>query len=63
MSEQKPSHEVEGIVRKAPREDCDEARIWGKVPKNVCIIEGPQEHNGKSFEPPKLFLELAVQPN
>ena len=31
MSEQKPSHEVEGIVRRAPRQDCVKAQIWGRV--------------------------------
>ena len=36
MSEQKPSYEVEGIVRRTPRQDCVEAQIWGlKVPKNT----------------------------
>ena len=44
MSEQKPSHEVEGIVHRALRQDCVEAQIWGRVLKNVCSIEGPQEH-------------------
>ena len=29
MSEQKPSHKVEGIVCRAPRQDCVEAQIWG----------------------------------
>ena len=41
MSEQKPSHDVEGNVRKAPRQDCVEAQGEGyqnisaalKVPK------------------------------
>ena len=42
MSEQKPSHEVEGIVRSAPKQDCVEAQIWGRVPKHVCSIEGPK---------------------
>jgi hypothetical protein len=46
MSEQKPSHEVQGIVRRAPRQDCVEAQIWGRGPKHVCSIEGPQEHSG-----------------
>ena len=32
MSEQKPSHEVEEIVRRAPRQDCVEAL---KVSKNT----------------------------
>ena len=46
ISEQKPSHEVEGIVRSAPIQDCVEAQIWGRVPKHFCSIEGPQEHSG-----------------
>ena len=25
---------------------CVEAQIWGRVPKNVCSIEGPQKHSG-----------------
>ena len=46
MSEEKPSHEVEGIVRRAPRQDCVEAQIWGRVTTHFCSIEGPQEHSG-----------------
>ena len=46
ISEQKQSHEVEGIVRRAPRQDCVEAQIWGRVPKHFCSIEGLQEHCG-----------------
>uniref|UniRef100_A0AAZ3QV85 Transposase Tc1-like domain-containing protein n=2 Tax=Oncorhynchus tshawytscha TaxID=74940 RepID=A0AAZ3QV85_ONCTS len=42
MSMQKPSHEVEGIVRRAQRQDCVEAQIWGKVSKQFCSIEGPK---------------------
>ena len=34
MSEQKLSHEVEGIVRRAPRQYCVAAQIWGREPKN-----------------------------
>ena len=45
MSEQKPSHEVKGIVRRAPRQDCVEAQIWGRLPKQFYSIEGPQEHS------------------
>ena len=29
VKKQKPSHEVEGIVRRAQRQDCAEAQIWG----------------------------------
>ena len=39
MSEQKPSHEVEGIVRRASRQDCVEARIWGRVPKMSAVLK------------------------
>ena len=46
MLKQKPRHEVKGIVRRAPRQDCVEAQICERVPKNVCSIEGPQEHSG-----------------
>ena len=35
MSEQKPSYEVEGIVRRAPTQDCVEAQIWGLDTKNI----------------------------
>ena len=70
MSEQNPSHEVEGIVSRALRQNCVEAQIWWKAPKHFCRIEGPQGHigphqflNGRSLEPPRLFLELAAQPN
>ena len=37
MLEQKPSHEVEEIVRRAPRQDCVKAQISAalKVPKNT----------------------------
>ena len=31
MSEQNPSHDVEGIIRRAQRLDCVEAQIWGRV--------------------------------
>ena len=43
MSEQKPIHEVEGIVRGTPRQDCVEAQICGRVPTPFCSIKGPQE--------------------
>ena len=45
MSEHKPSHEVQRIVCRPPRQDCIEAQIWGRVQKNVCSIEGPNEHS------------------
>ena len=46
MSEQKPSHEVEGIVHRDLRQNCVEAQIWGRVPKHFCSIESPEEHSG-----------------
>jgi hypothetical protein len=45
MSEQKPSHEVEGIVRRAPR----------RVQQNVTVAS---IFKWKKLEPPRLFLEL-----
>jgi hypothetical protein len=46
MSEQKPRHEVEGIVYRAPRQDCVEAQIRERAQKQICSIEGPQGHRG-----------------
>jgi hypothetical protein len=69
MSEQKPSHEVKGIVRRAPRQDCVEAQIWVRVPKHFCSTEGPRTQwppsllNGIRLELPRLFGELAARPN
>ena len=69
VSKQKPSHEVEGIVHRASRQDCVDAQIWGRVPKHFCIIEGLQNQcppsflNGRSLEPPRHFLELSSRPN
>ena len=37
MSEQKPSHEVEGIVQKAQGQDRAKAQIWGRVQKNLKV--------------------------
>jgi hypothetical protein len=62
MSEQKPSHEVKGIVNRAPIQDCVKAQIWGRVQKHFCSIERPFL-NGRSLEPPRLLLELSTQPN
>jgi hypothetical protein len=64
-SEQKPSLEVEVIVRRAQIQDCIKAQIWGmsgelKVPKNTA---SPSFLNGESLEPPRLFLVLATWPN
>jgi hypothetical protein len=75
MSEQKPSHEVEGIFRRAPRQDCVEAKIWARVPKNLNNIEVPPKNTvtsiilkWKKFGTTKtlptagrLFLQLAAQ--
>jgi hypothetical protein len=55
MSEQKPSFEVKGIVRRAQRQDSVEAQIWGRFPKNVCSTEGPQEHRGRIIPKWKKF--------
>ena len=69
MSEQKPSHEVERSVHRAPRQDCVEAQIWGNVPKKMQHWRSPRIQwppsfwNGRSLEPPRLFLEVAAQPN
>ena len=43
MSQQKPSHEVEGIVCRALRQDCVDAQIWGRV----------QKKNSAAFKVPK----------
>jgi hypothetical protein len=42
MSEQKPSHEVEGIVRRALRQDSILAQIWGRVPKMSAVLKVPK---------------------
>ena len=42
MSEQKQSHEVEGIVRRPPRQECVDAQIWGRESKHFCSFEGPK---------------------
>ena len=42
MSGKNPSHEVEGIDCRAPRQDCVEEQIWGRVPIHFCSIEGPK---------------------
>ena len=65
MSEQKLSHQVVGIICRAQRQDCVEAQILVRVPKPVCSIESPHSWflNGRSLEPPRLFLELAIRTN
>ena len=42
MSEQKPSHEVKGIVLRALRQDCVKAQICRKVPKCFCSLKVPK---------------------
>ena len=37
MSDQKPNHEVEGVVRRAMRQDCVEAQIWEGYPKKKIL--------------------------
>ena len=49
----------------APRQDCVEAQIWGRVPKMSAALKVPKNTvasiilNGRSLEPTRLFLELA----
>ena len=42
MSEQNPNQDVEGIVVWAPRQDCVEAQIWGRVPVFVAALKVPK---------------------
>ena len=42
MSEQKPSHEDEGIACRAQRQDCVEAQIWGRVPNMSAALAVPK---------------------
>ena len=62
MSEQTPSHEVEGLVRRAPRQDCVEAQIWGMVTKHFCSIEGTEEHSGPHHYKWKKFATTKTLP-
>ena len=41
MLEQKPRHEVEGIVSKAPRQDYVEAQIWGRDQNISAALKVP----------------------
>jgi hypothetical protein len=41
VSDQILSHEVEGIVCRAPRQNCFEAQIWGRVPKMSAAVKVP----------------------
>jgi hypothetical protein len=69
MSEQKSSHEVEGIVRRAPRQDCVKAQIWGRVENISAALKVAKNTvassflNGRRLEPPSLFLELVAWTN
>ena len=38
----KLQYEVEGIVRRAPRQDCVEAQIWGRVPRISAALKVPK---------------------
>ena len=42
MSEQKPSHEVEGVANRASRQDCVEAQILGRVLTNSSALKVPK---------------------
>ena len=49
MSEQKPSHEVKGIVCRAPRQDCVKEKIWGRVTKIRCD-QDPDSYSERALE-------------
>jgi hypothetical protein len=42
MSEQKPSHEAEGIARRAQRQDSVVAQIWERVPNIFAALKIPK---------------------
>ena len=70
LREQKSSCEVKQMVSRAPRQDCVESQIWGRVPiHNLQNWRSPRTQwpssflNRRSLEPPRLFLELATWPN
>ena len=42
ISEQQPSHEVEGTVCRAQKQDCVEAQIWGRLQKNSAALKVPK---------------------
>jgi hypothetical protein len=67
MSEQKPSHEVKGIVRRALRQDCGDTSGEG-YKKNYAALKVPKNRvasilKWRSLEPPRLFLELSAWSN
>ena len=69
MSEQKPSHVVEGIVRRAPRQNCWVLYLGKGTKKFLQYWRSPRTQlpplflNWWRLEPPRLFLELATWPN
>jgi hypothetical protein len=69
MLEQKPSHEVEGIVSRAQRQDCVSTDL-GKGTKTFLLhLRAPRRQwppsflNGRNLELPRLFIELAAWEN
>jgi hypothetical protein len=62
MSEKKPSHEVEGIVRRASRQDCVEAPIWGRVQNNYAALKGPKNTVASIFLKWKTFRTTKTLP-
>ena len=63
-------HEIKGIVCRPPRQDCLEEQIWGKGTEKFLLLWRsqwaqwpPSSVNGRSSEPPGLFLELAGRLN
>ena len=64
MSEQKPSHEFEGIVHK---QDCVKTQIWGTVPNNSAALKVHKNTvasiilKWKKFGNTKTLLELAAR--
>jgi hypothetical protein len=66
MSGQKPSHEVEGIVRRAERKDCVEAQIWEEYQRMSATLKVPKNTVASITLKWKKFgtlLELAARPN
>ena len=69
MSEQKPGHEVEGNDRSPPGQECVGTDLEKGTKKYLQHWRSPRTQwppsflNGRSLEPPRLFLELAARPN
>ena len=57
MSEHKPSHEVQWVVCRPLRQDCNEAKIWWRVQKHFCSIEGPNKNPMVTDRAPGLLCE------